>query len=398
MLQENSQFLSKLKEKMLFRRPLWAVFFFKPLKYFMNKISFQEFYQELSKQLLGYSSIALITDKSILALYGKALLEYLQTTQSKVFLIVVPEGEAAKSLKTAEICWNKMAEYKMDRKCAVLGMGGGAITDLSGFVAGCYMRGVDVIYIPTTLLGMVDASIGGKTAVNLPTGKNLVGLFNLPKHVFTNTDYLSTLPEREYRAGLAEVIKYGIIQDFDFFIYLEQHVEKILKREPQGLDTIIERSQQIKKAVVERDFKETNLRAILNFGHTFAHALELATNYSKYLHGEAVSIGMCCAVRASIALDLCHFEILERLENLCKAFGLPTELSWNEIGVTSEQFVDLMKRDKKTTDGELTLILVKDLGEAFQHRITPALLHQMIMLCALNTIQRKGAKAQSTQR
>lgn len=271
--------------------------------------------------------------------------------------ILVPRGEKAKSLEVAKACWEEMHRLGCDRESTVVALGGGAVTDLGGFVAATYMRGIDSIYIPTTLLGMVDAAIGGKVGVNLESGKSIVGAFHLPRQVYLIPQLLRSLPVEQMRSGAAEVIKYGVIRDPDLFYQLEE----------EGFDAIpavIERCAAIKSAVVAEDPKERGVRAILNYGHTFAHALETATGYQRYLHGEAVAIGMSCAVRAAFELGWVDNEVVKRQDALIQKFELP--ISPPEE-IDANLLIDLMRRDKKSIEGKIRLILPKEIGRVAQY-------------------------------
>lgn len=320
--------------------------------------SLKEYHAQLAFSLSNYSSCILISDKIVFPIYAPPLVAHLKQT-IPTHSIVLSQGESEKTIENALTCWQEMHAQGVDRKAVVISLGGGVTSDLAGFVSGCYMRGIDLIHIPTTLLGMVDASIGGKTAVNIPTAKNLIGLFYQPKQIFFIPEFLNTLPEREFKSGLAEVIKYGVIADAHFFEFLEANVKNILNRDPATLNHLINRSCAIKSAIVEADFQEKDLRAILNWGHTFAHAIETATHYNTYLHGEAVAIGMCCAAALSTELHLAPPEFANRLTNLCVAFGLPTKLPKLQI----KTLIELMQKDKKATKGKLTFIVASGLGK-----------------------------------
>ncbi len=306
--------------------------------------------------LKNYSSAILISDVTVYGLYGPFITEKVKKSLNlSVHRILIPSGESSKNIETAQYCWKEMHRLRVDRQALVIGLGGGVITDLAGFVAACYMRGLDVVHIPTTLMGMVDAAIGGKTSVNMESGKNIIGAFHIPKHVYISTYFLQTLPERDMRAGLAEVVKYGIIAEPLLFERLER--QDVLN-DLEILDTIIAKCCKIKTCIVKQDVKDGGLRAILNFGHTFAHALETATNYTYYLHGEAVAIGMSCAFFMSHVLGLINETLIERLHCLLKKLKLPVDLP----RMPPETLLKLMYGDKKTYGGKLNLILVKEIG------------------------------------
>ncbi len=282
--------------------------------------------------------------------------------------LVLPDGEAYKTLATVERIFDCLLEHRFSRNATLVALGGGVIGDMVGFAAACYQRGIAFIQVPTTLLAQVDSSVGGKTGVNHPLGKNMIGAFYQPKCVIADIEVLATLPERELRAGLAEVIKYGLIYDKAFFAWLEEHIEWLLEREPWALEYAIERSCRIKAEVVTADEREKGLRAILNFGHTFGHAIETGTGYGRYLHGEAVAIGMGQAAFLSQRLGLLKPAEVERIFSLIARAGLP--LTPPEE-LDSDRLLDLMAVDKKNLDGKLRLILLETLGRATLPRPVP---------------------------
>ena len=276
-----------------------------------------------------------------------------------VDLIVVDAGEPSKSVQTAERLWQQMLDANADRKSVVVAVGGGVIGDLAGFVAATYARGLSFVQVPTTLLAQVDSSVGGKVAVNLPAAKNMVGAFWQPSAVIIDTHVLSSLPHREYFAGWGEVVKYGVIQDADFFAYLEQHVEQILARDDDTLRYVVARCCRLKADVVQEDEREqSGRRAILNYGHTFAHALEAATGYQQLLHGEAVAIGMLCASRLAESLQLVDREFTARQRQLLTALGLPVSVP----PVDTQMMLQLMQQDKKVAHGRLRFVLPVRMG------------------------------------
>lgn len=274
---------------------------------------------------------------------------------------VLPDGEDQKTLAN----WQKLIEALValaaQRDATVVALGGGVIGDMAGFAAAAYMRGIRIIQAPTTLLAQVDAAVGGKTGVNLPAGKNLVGAFHAPAAVIIDVDTLATLDERDYRAGLAEVVKYGAIRDETFFAWLEQQAGALAARLPDALMEAIERSVQNKAEVVAADEREAGERALLNFGHTFGHALETATGYQRYRHGEAVAIGMSMASRMSELLSLAPTGTAERMDHLLQRLGLDTTLPSDQ---DPERLLDLMRLDKKNVDDQIRLVLVEKIGRA----------------------------------
>jgi 3-dehydroquinate synthase len=274
-------------------------------------------------------------------------------------VIVVEPGEATKSVAQVDQLWQRLLVSAADRKSVVVAVGGGVIGDLAGFAAAAYARGIAFVQIPTTLLAQVDSSVGGKVAVNLPSAKNMVGAFWQPRGVLIDTQVLETLPSRQYRAGLGEVVKYGVILDADFFAYLEQHVADINQRQPDVLRHIIARSCRLKADVVQADEREeTGLRSVLNYGHTFCHAVETLTAYGQFLHGEAVAIGMLCASRLAERLGRIDAEATRRQRDLLVSLGLPVDLP----DLDRSQFVAAMGRDKKVEHGRLRFVLPSRIG------------------------------------
>ena len=281
----------------------------------------------------------------------------------------LPDGEAHKTLASVDGIFQALGALGATRDACLIALGGGVIGDMTGFAAACWMRGVDFVQMPTSLLAMVDASVGGKTGVNLACGKNLVGAFHQPRAVVIDTDVLETLPDREYRAGLAEVVKHGAIGDRDFIARLETLVDALNRRDADALAEVIEHACRFKAGVVARDETEQGQRALLNFGHTFAHALETEAGYGRLLHGEAVAIGMLLAARLSTRLGLAHADDGARLERLLAAFGLPTRAP---AGLDRDALLAHMRLDKKNRGHHLRLILWRGLGQAFLADDVPA--------------------------
>ena len=273
---------------------------------------------------------------------------------------ILPDGEQHKTLQTAGWVFDALIAKKMNRDAAVLALGGGVVGDIAGFAAACYQRGIGYVQLPTTLLIQVDSSVGGKTGVNHSGGKNLIGAFYQPLGVITDIDTLATLPDRELRAGLAEVIKYGCVWDPLLFDWLDNNIAKLLARDVDALTYAIGRSCEIKATVVARDEREQNLRAILNFGHTFGHAIEAATAYETYLHGEAVGLGMLIAANLSHRLGLIDGAIRDRVREALKKTGLPIEPP--QVGAA--KILELMQMDKKVLAGSVRLVLLEKLGRA----------------------------------
>ncbi|MEK9630230.1 MAG: 3-dehydroquinate synthase [Nitrospinota bacterium] len=314
---------------------------------------------ECLSQVLQPSRIILITHPSLLSLYGEKILQGFKEQGWSTDVIEVPEGETSKTLQQAEKIYDRLLDSKCDRKSVLVALGGGVIGDLVGFIAATYQRGIPFVQVPTTLLSQVDSSVGGKTAVNHPKGKNMIGAFYQPRLVLADLDTLKTLPENEFRAGLAEVIKYGVIYDANLFDYLENNTQKILQLDRECLAHIIKTSCAIKAKVVEKDERESHYRMILNFGHTLGHAIEALTHYSRYIHGEAVAIGMVYAAKLSNQLGKCSEEVPQRINALVKKFGLPFDLPDLDSGA----IIESLYHDKKTMNNKIKFILVKEIGE-----------------------------------
>jgi 3-dehydroquinate synthase len=305
------------------------------------------------------SSALVITDENVVA-HAHAVRQALAQAGFSSGLAVRPAGEAQKALNVAAELYGALLDLPADRKSLVVAVGGGVIGDLAGFVAATYARGLDLLMVPTTLLAMVDSSVGGKVAVNHPRAKNLIGCFHQPRGVWIDTAMLATLPEREYRSGLAEVVKYGVILDAELFAYLEQHLAAILRRDPATVEHIVTRCCQLKANVVEKDEREeSGLRAVLNYGHTFAHAFETAAGYGGWLHGEAVAAGMVCASKLAERHRLISAELTQRQVRLLEAFSLPVRPERWPL----DTLLAAMRSDKKALAGKMRFILPRRLGE-----------------------------------
>jgi 3-dehydroquinate synthase len=318
----------------------------------------------------------LLTDRNLLEsqIPGRDLMIVTNTTVAKLYLAkltgslsqrhiadcILPDGEQHKTLQTAGWVLDALVSSKMNRDATVLALGGGVVGDIAGFAASCYQRGIGYVQMPTTLLAQVDSSVGGKTGVNHSGGKNLIGAFYQPQAVIADTDVLATLPDRELKSGLAEVIKHGVVWDPLLFAWLERKIPQLLARDAAALSYAISRSCEIKATVVARDERERNLRAILNFGHTFGHAIEAATSYEKYLHGEAVALGMIIAMDLSCRLGMIDASLKDRLRDLLARAGLPIEAP--PIGAAKAY--ELMQMDKKVLGGAVRLVLLEKLGRA----------------------------------
>jgi 3-dehydroquinate synthase len=327
---------------------------------------------ECARLKLG-ARCAIITDTNVGRRFAKAAFNSLANAGFSPSLIVVPAGETAKSLKTVQTGYDLLAAHRLERKSFIVALGGGVVGDLAGFIAATYLRGVAFVQVPTTLLAQVDSSVGGKVGVNLKAGKNLVGAFYQPRLVLCDLDTLATLPEREFRAGLAEVIKYGIIYDARLFAQLERDLPKLLRREPKTVAAVVARCCEIKAEIVGQDETEGGLRAILNFGHTIGHAIENISGYGKYLHGEAIAIGQVATARLSAPLTGLPKTDVERIAGLFKRAGLPTAITLN-IPQRRKLFA-AMKLDKKVSGGEIKFVLAKKIGRVeFGHQVPAALI------------------------
>jgi len=320
---------------------------------------------------------AVISDANVAPRFARKAMASLKSAGFDPLLITVPAGEIAKSLKTVQACYDQLAAHRLERKSFIVALGGGVVGDLAGFVAATYLRGVPFVQVPTTLLAQVDSSVGGKVGVNLKAGKNLVGAFYQPKLVLCDLDTLRTLPKREFRAGLAEVIKYGIIYDEALFERLENRLAKFLKLDAKLLGEIVARCCEIKAEVVGQDETETGLRAILNFGHTIGHAIENSIGYGKYLHGEAISIGQVAAARLSCeVLGFCG-GCAERIRDLFLRAGLPTEIRLNPA--QRAKLLGAMKLDKKVSGGEIKFVLAEGIGKVCWGQSVPEELVERIL-------------------
>ncbi len=290
--------------------------------------------------------------------------------------VILPDGEQYKTLETLDEIFTALLSHRLDRDCTLVALGGGVIGDMAGFAAACYQRGVHFVQIPTTLLAQVDSSVGGKTAVNHPLGKNMIGAFYQPRCVLADTDTLKTLPDRELSAGLAEVIKYGLIRDLPFLEWLEDHIEQLLARNAAALTEAIERSCRNKADIVAADERETGERALLNLGHTFGHAIETGMGYGEWLHGEAVAVGMNLATDLSARLGWLKGEQVERVRALLARARLPLNAP---EGLTADDFLRLMAVDKKVKEGQLRLILLRALGHGvIAETVDPRLLRDTL--------------------
>jgi 3-dehydroquinate synthase len=328
------------------------------------------------------AKVALVSDPKVLALHGGPVAGSLKAESFEVSIIELPEGEAAKTLATAESAWERCLEAGLDRGSTLLALGGGAVGDLTGFVAATYMRGIAFVQLPTTLLAQVDASIGGKVAIDHPKAKNLIGAFYQPRLVVIDPETLLTLPDRDYRSGLAEVIKHGIILDADYFADLEAHVGEILSRDLPTLERIVTGSCRLKAGVVEADEREAGLRSILNYGHTVGHAIEALTGYERWAHGEAVSLGIIVAAALAQRLSIATAETRERQIALLERASLPVTFKEPE----PQAILEALGRDKKARDGRVPFVLAPRIGEARLFFDIPA----ADVLAAISEVQATG--------
>jgi len=313
---------------------------------------------------------AIISDKNVAPLYAAKAAASLRKAGFDSLLLTLPAGEASKNLKMFQSCCDRLAGHRLERKSFIVALGGGVVGDLAGFVAAAYLRGIAFVQAPTTLLAQVDSSVGGKVGVNLAAGKNLVGAFHQPRLVLCDLATLRTLPLREFRAGLAEVIKYGIICDQALFERLERDLPLLLRRDGEVLAEVVARCCEIKADVVRQDETETGLRAILNFGHTIGHAIEATEGYGKYLHGEAIAIGQAAAAKLSVRATGLPAAEAARIEKLFARAGLPTSIKLSARRLTA--LIDAMRLDKKVSDGQIQFVLARRIGQVEPgHKISP---------------------------
>jgi len=314
---------------------------------------------ELVSPYVKGQQVLVVTNDTVAPLYlERALLAF---SQFETATVILPDGEAYKTLEVTNQIFDQLLIHRFDRQTTLVALGGGVIGDMTGFAAACYQRGVPFIQIPTTLLAQVDSSVGGKTGVNHRLGKNMIGAFYQPQCVVIDTLTLNTLDSRQLSAGLAEVIKYGIINDAEFFTWLEQHTSELLAKDATALSFAIARACENKAGIVATDERESGIRALLNLGHTFGHAIETGLGYGQCLHGEAVAIGICLAAKLSQRLNWLTAEAVNRIEALIKAMHLPTEIPPE---LTGEEMLKLMRVDKKVQGGKIRLVLLKDIGKA----------------------------------
>jgi 3-dehydroquinate synthase len=314
------------------------------------------------REVIGRKALraVVVTDSRVAPLYVPRVLESLRAAGFTVSEIQIPEGEQHKNLAWLALVYDRLLEAHIDRDSPVVAVGGGVVGDLAGFAAATILRGVPLVQVPTTLLAQVDAAIGGKTAINHAAGKNLIGAFHQPRLVAIDLETLKTLPRREYVAGLAEVVKYAAILDARMFVELEQNAEALLRQDPKRVEDVVAGCCRLKARVVEADEREGDLRAVLNFGHTIGHAIETLTEYRRYLHGEAVAIGMVCAARVSIAKGTLARSEAGRLESLLAKLGLPTTVPRELV---AEQIALTIEADKKAAGGKIKFVCLAAIGK-----------------------------------
>jgi len=320
------------------------------------------------------ASAMIVSNSTVAPLYLERLVRALRGRHQQVHSIELPDGEQHKDWSTLNTVFDALLQARCDRDTTVYALGGGVVGDIAGFAAACFMRGVPHIQLPTTLLAQVDSSVGGKTAINHPLGKNMIGAFHQPRVVVCDIDTLATLPDRELRAGLAEVIKYGPIADWAFFEWIEHHLDDLLARERQALLYAVRRSCEIKADVVTRDEREGGLRAVLNFGHTFGHAIEAGLGFGAWLHGEAVAAGMVMAAALSVRLGMLDGPAAARLESLLTRCGLPVRAP----AMAPDRYLELMRSDKKVRGGETRFTLLDGRGHAVLGPAGDALVREVI--------------------
>lgn len=328
------------------------------------------------RRLVLAKTCMVISNPIVMELYGDILLEGLDKAGFMPETFLIPDGEQTKSIDTAVKIYDALIANDFERNSPIIALGGGVVGDMAGFVAATYMRGVPFIQVPTTLLAQVDSSVGGKVGVNHQEGKNLIGCFYQPRLVWIDLKSLASLPMRELRAGMAEVVKYGVIHDENFFRFLEDKGQQVFQLERPVISKIVRHSCQIKAQIVARDEQEIGIRALLNYGHTFGHVLETLTNYAEYRHGEAVAIGMIAATKIALAMGVCvDKSVLDRQLALLSGFGLPTE--WPR-DIDKSRVLDVIMHDKKVRGGTLRLVLPVSIGEMTIKRFTPNDLQTML--------------------
>jgi 3-dehydroquinate synthase len=323
----------------------------------------------------------LVTNTTVAPLYAQRLQRVLLTYYRHVHIVVLPDGEAFKTWNSLNLIFDALLERACDRHTVLFALGGGVVGDMTGFAAACYMRGVPFVQVPTTLLAQVDSSVGGKTGINHPLGKNMIGAFHQPALVVCDLATLASLPAREVSAGLAEIIKYGPIADMEFMGWLELNIPQLVDLEPRALSHAVRRSCEIKAWVVGQDERESGLRAILNFGHTFGHAIEAGLGYGQWLHGEAVGCGMVMAARLSQDLGLVDRAFVQRLRTLIERAGLPVVGPVLDENDNAGRYLQLMRQDKKSQAGAIRFVVIDGVGCAALREAPDALVRRVVDAC-----------------
>lgn len=322
-----------------------------------------DFMEKISDEINQFNfspKTAIISNPNVFSLYGEKIFNSIKEIGLEPVSIIIPDGEEYKNLDTLKNIYTELLKARLDRRSSIIALGGGVVGDIAGFAASTYMRGISYIQVPTTLLAQVDSSVGGKTGVDHELGKNMIGTFYQPRLVYIDVSTLSTLPKNQLLAGLAEVIKYGVIYDDKLFSFLENNIDPIMNLDSSALTHIIKRSCEIKADIVSRDERESGLRSILNYGHTIGHAIETITRYKRFLHGEAIAIGMCIEAEFSNRLGILDNKDLDRIKNLIKRYGLPSEIP-NDLNISS--LCIAIKLDKKAIAGDLRFILPEGIGK-----------------------------------
>ena len=339
-------------------------------------------------ELPNAQSALIVTNTTVGPLYAPQLQKALAGKFPQVYTVVLPDGEQYKTWESLNLIFDALLGHGCDRKTVLFALGGGVVGDMTGFAAASYMRGVPFVQVPTTLLAQVDSSVGGKTAINHPLGKNMIGAFYQPLKVVCDLDTLKTLPDRELSAGLAEVIKYGPIADMDFLAWLEAHIGEVMARDPSALAHVVKRSCEIKAWVVGQDEREAGLRAILNFGHTFGHAIEAGLGYGEWLHGEAVGCGMVMAAHLSLRLGLVDALFVARLTALIAKAGLPVKAPILLTSDNAGRYLELMRVDKKSEAGDIKFVLIDGPGRAIVRGAPEPMVRQVIDFCCSDVLRK----------
>jgi len=333
---------------------------------------------QVVREIIPDGRVLIVSDKLILSLYGQRVRESLEAVGFTVFSFLIPQGEQSKSLSQATLIWKECVRRKLERSDSILALGGGVVGDLAGFVAATYLRGINFLLVPTTLLSQVDSSVGGKVGINLPQGKNLIGAFHQPRIVWIDTSFLQSLQSKQIREGLAELVKHAVIKDEKLFDYLEKNVETIKIPSLRVLEPAIMKSVGIKARIVERDEREEKeIRQILNFGHTVGHALETSTNYERYTHGEAVALGMAAAASMATKMGIFSPPELLKMTELLQNIGLPVKI---DKGLNPKEVEKSLWQDKKIRGGKINFVLPRGIGEVFLTDKIPTGLVKEILL------------------